>query len=203
MANRKGKKLIKVDFTGVTAEGGKLLPEEPFKLEVEEVEEKEGEDSGKPYLEFKFKVVEGEFEGTTAYDNMSLQPQALWKLRGFMEAAGVETVDGPMDIDPDELIGLVVTGHIIHEPYKGRDKHRIDSYSPVEDDEPTPSKSGVKKKASKDDDSEPEWKVKQRVSFMDGKKKIDGTITKIDGDSVDVRVGKDEYEVNVSDLTAA
>lgn len=202
---KKGKKVISVDFTDVKAGGGggKLLPEEPFPLEVDEIEEKEGEDSGEPYLAFKFKVVEkGEYEDTVAYDNFSLQPQALWKLRGFMDAAGIETVDGPMDIDPDELVGLVVIGNIVHEAYKGRDKHRIDSYTPIEEDKPAAgAKAGVKKKGAKAEESD--WKVKQKVTFKDGKKTIEGTITEIDGDTITVRSGKDEYEVGPDDLEAA
>src|ERR1700752_3499984 len=116
----KGKKTISVDFTGVSVDGGNLLEEGDYPFEVDEIEEKEGEDSGQPYLAFKFKVADGDDKGVVAYDNMSLQPQSLWKLRGFMEAAGLETVDGPMDLDIDEMIGLVVTGHVIHEEYRGK-----------------------------------------------------------------------------------
>lgn len=208
MATKKSSKLIKVDFTGVEASGGgRLLPEGPLQLEVEEVEQREGEDSGKPYLAFTFTVSEGDYEGTKAWDNMSLQPQSLWKLRGFMEAAGLETVDGEMDIDPDELIGLNVMADIVHEEYKGKQKHRVAGYSMLEDSgaggELSSSKpsSGPKKKAAAKDT--PDWKVKQKVAFQDGKKRLEGVITKIEDDTITVRAGKDEYEMASDDLEAA
>lgn len=205
MKKSKGKGMISVDFTGVEASGGgRLLPEGPLMFEVDEIEEREGESSGQPYLAFTLTVADGEFKGTKAWDNFSLQPQSLWKLRGFLEAAGVETEDGPMDLDPEELIGKIVMADVVHEEYKGKTKHRIAGYSPVaeddgEDEKPTPKK----KKPEPEAEDEVEWKVKQRVTFKDGKKQLEGTITAIDGESVTVRVGRDEYEMDVSDLTLA
>lgn len=205
--------MIKVDFTGVSLEGGKLLPEGPIQLELDEIEEMEGEESGKPYLQFKWKVSDGgDDQGVVAYDNMSLQPQALWKLRGCLEAMGVATEEGTMDIDPEELIGLNVIGDIIHEPYKGKNKHRVNGYSQVEEGTtqpaPSASKAVVKKRTAASTESE--WSVKQKVSFQDGKRTLSGVITELDGDKVTVRVSgekkKDDngdYEMEVGDLTAA
>jgi Protein of unknown function (DUF669) len=206
MPKKRGK-MVHVDFTGVEAGGGgRLLPEEQFKFEVEEVTQETSEDSGKDYLSFKLKVADGEYEGTAAYDNMSLQPQALWKLRGFMEAAGMPTEDGPMEIDPEEFTGMIVMGDVIHEDYKGKAKHRINSYSPVEEETTAaaPASSTARRKPAKAADGEDsDWKVKQKVAFMDGKKKLEGTITEIDGTTVTVRVGKEEYEMETSDLLEA
>lgn len=208
---KKGKKLIKVDFTGVSAEGGgRLLPEEAHTFEVVDIEEETGKDSGEPYLAFTLQVVDGEYKGTKAWDNFSLQPQSLWKLRGFMEAAGQDTVDGPMEIDPDELVGLVVVGHVIHEEYKSKTKHRIDSYSPVEGDgagggEPEKTTGAVKKKTPAKSESEDETTFKKgdAVKFKDGKKWLEGVLIKVSGNNVEVRVGKDEYEMTVDDIEAA
>lgn len=210
MATKKGKKLITVDFTGVDAgSAGKLLPEGPTQFEVDEIEQKVSDNSGEPYLAITLKVMEGEENaGVKAWDNMSLQPQALWKLRGFLDACGIETVDGEMDLDPDEIIGLVVTGDVVHEEYKGKTKHRIAGYSPIEEAKPKASAktATAKKKPAKVEEPEEEkeeWKVKQKVAFMDGKKRIEGTISDIDGDTITVRVGKEEYEMGPDDLEAA
>ena len=207
MATKKGKRLIKVDFTGVSAEGGgRLLPEDVYSFEVMDITEEEGADSGQPYLQFEMQVVDGDFKGTKAWDNFSLQPQALWKLRGFLEAAGQETVEGPMSLDPDDMIGLIVTGEVFHEEYKGKTKHRIGSYiadSTAADPEPeTKPASKLKKKAAPAEDDDPEFKVKQKVAFKDGKKRYEGLITGIDGDAITVKVGADEYEMGAGDLEA-
>lgn len=209
MPKKRGK-TISVDFTGVEVGGaGKLLPEGPLQLEIEEIVEEVGGDSGKPYLAITFAVSEdGEYKGTKAWDNFSLQPQSLWKFRGLLEAAGQPTEDGPMEIDQDDLIGLIVVGEIIHEEYKGKTKHRINGYSAIEEETPAPAArpGATKKKPAAD---EPTWKVNQKVSFRDGKKSLVGKVTGIDGDDITVLVkgvSKDadgEYETKATDLEAA
>lgn len=207
MAAKKGKKLIKVDFTGVEAgSAGKLLPEGQTKFEVVDITEEEGQDSGQPYLAVTLEVVEGEDDaGVKAWDNFSLQPQALWKFRGFLDAAGITTEDGEMAIDPDELIGLVVIGDVVHEQYKEKMKHRIAGYSPVEEEDAQPAATTKKKiiKKAADEEEATEWKVKQKVAFMDGKKRLEGVITAIDDDKITVKVGRDEYEMGPDDIEAA
>lgn len=210
---RRGKKVIKVDFTGVSTEGGgRLLPEDQYQLELMEIEEKEGQDSGQPFLEFTFEVVdEGEYKGTKAWDNLSLVPKALWKLRQFMEAGGHATEDGPMDIDPDVLVGTVVTADIIHEDYKGKTKHRVGGY--VLDntggdtaDNSEAKAAGAKRKPAAADESS--WKKGDKVTFKDGKKTIPGVVKAEKDGTVEVVVkghGKDdgEYEVPADELTSA
>lgn len=205
---------VKVDFTGVSSEGGgRLLDEGKYTFEVKEAELTEAESSGKDMIALTLEVVEDadgndDFAGTKAWDNLSLQPQALWKLRQFMEAAGLETEDGEMDIDPSEFEGLVVVANIIHEEYRGRTKHRIDGYEAAEDSNVGKSSSSGKKKPKKDEeDDAPTWKINQAVKFKDGKKWLEGKVKAIDdsGDEpmVTVKVGKDEYEMGPNDLEAA
>jgi len=207
MAKKRGNS-VTVDFTLVEGGGGSVLfPEGPQLFEVDEVTEEEGADSGQPYLAFVLKAADGKFEGKKAYDNFSLQPQALWKLRGLMEAAGLEVVDGEMEIDIDSFKGVVVIADVIHEDYKGKPKTRINGYSAAEDTD-TESAEVTKKKIlrkpsnSEDTDDEPAFKVKSRVSFKDGKTKMEGVVTAIDGETYTVRVGRDEYEMGADDLTA-
>ena len=209
---RKSKKglLIKVDFTGITADGGgRLIDEGPQLFQLVSVEEKEGNDSGKDYLEFKLQASGGDADGTIVYDNMSLQPQALWKLRGFMEAAGIPTEDGPMQLDIEgDFVDVMVMGDVIHEEYKNKPKNRIQGYSSPDDaaEEP-PASTGKKKVAKKTEaaDDAPAWEVGQKVSFMDGKKKVNGALTSFDAKTKlwTVDVPKDgEYEMGEEDLIA-
>lgn len=207
MPKKRGKG-VTVDFTGVEAGGGGsvLFPEGPQLFEVDDVTEEEGQDSGQPYLAFVLKAVDGKYEGKKAYDNFSLQPQSLWKLRGFMEAAGLETVDGEMDLDLDEFKGIVVMADVIHEDYKGKPKTRINGYLSAEGAAPEEKPAGPRKKGNSKSapaEEEPEFKVKQKVWFKEGKTRHDGVITAIDGETFTVRVGRDEYEMGADDLTAA
>lgn len=213
---------IRVDFTGVEAGGGgRLLPEGVYQFEVIDIERKVGESSKEPYLAFELAVADdGEFKGTKCWDNFSLQPQSLWKLRGFLDAAGQETVDGPMDLDLDELVGLVVEAEVFHETYKGKDKHRIGSYlvsdgatddgaretaaahttRPAADEAPAAPARRRRAAADEDaDDGSP--RVGMKVSFKDGRKVLKGTISEINGDVIAVKVGQDEFEMGLEDLT--
>lgn len=212
MATRRSAKkaTYKVNFKGVEAGGGgRLLPEDTYLFEIEDVEVKTGEDSGEPYFAFTLKVAEGEFEGTKAWDNFSLQPQALWKLRGLMETLEMEVIDGEMDLDPDEFAGMMVKGDVIHEDWKGKPKHRVNSYMAADAEAATVetkeavSKGPKKKAAAPEPDPEPEWAKNQKVSFKDGKKTLSGKVISVTGQSVTVRVGSDEYEVESGDLEAA
>lgn len=251
----------KVDFTGVES-GGKVLSEGRHLLQVDSIEEKEGESSGEPYLAVKFKVVSDKGSGTPVYDNFSLQPQSLWKLRGMLESMGVE-VDGEFEFTPDDLADHTVGAEVVHEEYQGKVKNRISGYfmadefdadddsddddedeeeapkakaskkpaaaskakgkakdeeeedeEEEEDDEPAPKakakgKAAASKKKDEDEeddeeDDAPEWKVKQRVSFKEGKKSLEGKIIEIDADEgmAVVKVGTEEYEVDFDELSA-
>lgn len=250
----------KVDFTGVES-GGKVLSEGRHLLQVDSIEEKEGESSGEPYLAVKFKVVSDKGSGTPVYDNFSLQPQSLWKLRGMLESMGVE-VDGEFEFTSDDLADHTVGAEIVHEEYQGKVKNRISGYfmadefddsddeedeeeeeeapkakaskkpaaaskakgkakdeeeedeEEEEDDEPAPKakakgKAAASKKKDEDEeddeeDDAPEWKVKQRVSFKEGKKSLEGKIIEIDADEgmAVVKVGTEEYEVDFDELSA-
>lgn len=211
VARRGGKKgAVSLDFTGVTVGGGRLLPEAVHQFECVEIDpDAVGSESGEPYWACTFEVVEGDFKGTKAWDNFSLQAQSLWKLRSFLEAAGYPTEDGPMEIDPNDLVGLIANADVIHEDYKGRTKHRINSWIiDQETDKAEKSNGGAKKAIKKTDDDdagdEPgDWKVKQEVSFRDGKKTLSGRIKSIDGNDVVVTVPKDgDYEMTLDDLIA-
>lgn len=109
-----------------------------------------------PYLAFVFKGTEDEYEESELYHNASTSPKALFRLRGLLEALGIEIVDGePMDIDPEELVGLKVMGHTYEDEYRNNDGEkkktvRCDDWWPVE--EKSSKKKGGAKKKDEDDD---------------------------------------------------
>lgn len=72
-----------------------------------------------------------------------------------------------------------------------------------EEETPPPGKKGPAKKTT--GKKVPEFKVGQKVSFEDGEETHTGKITELDdgGVSATVKVGKDEWEIELTDLTAA
>lgn len=114
---------LKVDFKGVES-GGKLVPEGDYKVRVDEVTQEESA-AGNAYLAWVLKVADGKHKGSTLYHNTSLQPQALWNLKGVLEALGVEVPDSSLDIDLKELVGMTANVTVEHETYQGKPKARI------------------------------------------------------------------------------
>lgn len=74
-----------------------------------EINQKVGQTSNKPYLEFVLKITqEGPYKGRQLWSNYSLQPQALFGLKGVLAAFGYN-VDGELDFEPNELLGREVS----------------------------------------------------------------------------------------------
>lgn len=122
-ANKSSK--IKVDFRGV--EVRKLVPEGDFRIRPIEITQEMGP-SRKAYLKWEFLVVSGAMKNAHLYYNTSLQKQALWNLRGVLEALGQEVSDESVEeldlkgiIDSEPECGCTVE----HESYEGRKKAQI------------------------------------------------------------------------------
>lgn len=131
---RSKKTKVKVNFTGV--ETRKTLPEDDYKLKVEEVT-KEKSDSPEGYLKWKFRTVSKnkKLDNAPLYLNTSLQPQALWNLRNLLEALGVETPDDEMDLDLTEMVDLTMIASTAHDDYEGKRRSIIvDFYNEDGDD---------------------------------------------------------------------
>jgi hypothetical protein len=81
------------------------------------------------------------------YHNASTSPQSLWRLKPLLEAFGMEIPDGPLDIDPDELVGMQCMCSTIKEKRPGGGSNiRPDEFWPLNEADKTD------KKSTKDDD---------------------------------------------------
>jgi hypothetical protein len=173
---RKKGNVISVDFTGVKS-GGATVPDGRYAAKIIAVEQKEGKESGEPYVELTWEITSQKCNGRELwFDNYSLQPQALWRLKGMLEAMEVEVPDGEQDIDFDELIDgeteciVEVTGEKNPE---GKTYARVTGHAPLsdgntvdgEEDDPKAGKStrsGKKPASSEDDDEDDEPPPKRR-----------------------------------------
>lgn len=256
---RNAKRGINVDFTGVEA-GGIVVPEDDYLVEVEDVEQKTSETSGNDYLALTLKVADGDHKGKKLFHNCSLQPQALFNLRGVLEALGFEVPNGPMEFDPADMIGQQCGVTVAHETYEGKKKARpIDFFSAdeaeeteAEEAEDSPEEAEESDdgddltyadvaEASKEDllelaseneikltlkqkknlellrqavaeglgltpDEEEESDIKEgsNVTFEDDEgKKQKGKVLSIEDGVATVKVGKEEWEIELDELTAA
>lgn len=93
-----------------------LIPSAEYALEVNNIEQKVGGDSGADYLSFTFKIIDDDdFTGRVLWDNVSLQPQALFKLKQLSISAGIDIAE---DFDTEDFLGAVVLGVVGDEPQK-------------------------------------------------------------------------------------
>jgi hypothetical protein len=222
MKKRKPKgNVITVDFTGVKSGG--TLPDGRYAAKITAVEQKEGKESGEPYLELTWEITSEKCNGREVkFDNYSLQPQALWRLKSLLEAMDIEVLEDEQDIDLDELVSnetqciIELTGQKSNDG--DRTYARVTGHAPLEDggtvdddEEDKTNKSAKDKdestkrrgKKDKDEDEDEDEddpptspkKIKKgaKVKFRDEKNKLfKGTIESIDKDLATVVTTDDD-----------
>ena len=125
---------VNVDLSGVEA-SRKTIPEGRYPLVVDNATQKSSRE-GNPMIAFEFSVAEGKYQGSKLYENCSLQPQALFKLKSVLIALGMDIPNKAFDLDLKDLIGLTCEAEVGHETYEGKKKARILEYiDPNDDDE--------------------------------------------------------------------
>jgi len=161
--SRKKSNVISVDFEGVESGGG-ATPDGYYDGVLKDITQEESADSGEPYLKFKWKT----HINSVVYDNMSLQPSALFNLRNALEAMGMEVPEGDMDIDLDDLLESTCQLTVVNEEYEGKPQPRITGYmldgtvevgaagETEKDEEEEPPKKSRKKPKAKVKEEEPE-----------------------------------------------
>ncbi len=95
------------------------VPAGNYAVTVSSVQETLSKSSNKPMLAVKLRIEEPEDQaGRILFDNFSLQPQALWKLKRWLLALGyAEDEIAEFELDPEELVGLDCVAAVIVEPF--------------------------------------------------------------------------------------
>jgi hypothetical protein len=134
MARKKDKKAkgIKVDFTGVTSRT--LVPEGDYVAKPIAAEKTKAQSSGKPTIAWEFEICKGKMSGQKLFYNTSLQPQALFNLRGLLDAMGVDVPDGSMTIDLASILEEApeVGVSVFHDTYDGSKRSKMDDVFPAD-----------------------------------------------------------------------
>jgi hypothetical protein len=131
--SRKGRSSssVNVDLSGVEA-SRKAIPEGTYEVVVNEATQKDSRD-GNPMIAFEFEVTEGAHKGAKLYENCSLQPQALFKLKSVLLALGMDIPNKAFDLNLRDLVGLTCEVEVGHEVYEGKKRARILQYNDPED----------------------------------------------------------------------
>ena len=117
---------VRVDFTGVASGFEKIEPG-TYLARVKKIEQKMSQ-AQKPYLNWTFVIVGGDYDGRNVFYMTSLSPNALWKLKDtLIKAFGMEKEElaGEFDLDTESLIGEEVAVVISEEEYNGEMRDRV------------------------------------------------------------------------------
>ncbi len=118
---------ISINLTGVKTEGFDAVPPGRYSAAVYEVEQKFGKASGSPYLNWTFRVTDGDFEGRRIWYMTSLKPEALWNFKRTAVALGEDAalLAGEYDFDPDEFQGRECVIQVGNETYNGEVRSKV------------------------------------------------------------------------------
>lgn len=127
------KNTVRVDFTDTEVRS--LLPEGQYRLKVGDVELKTSESSGNDYLNWTFITLDDDakLNNQKVWYITSLVPSALWNLRNLLEVLGIETPNGPLDLDLDEYKDLECLGTIEHETYEGKKRAKVTDFESIDE----------------------------------------------------------------------
>jgi hypothetical protein len=182
----KGKKKKKSGSVTVSMKdvesGGRTMPDGPAHARV--VEAELGESSnGNEMFTLKLEVTRGKLKATV-FDHLVTTPNALWKLRSLLEAAGVEVPEGDMTISEEDLVDLEFDVEITNEEYEGKDRPKITAYLPEgaaeesedeeddEDDSDDDEDDDEEEDEEEDDDDEEEEPPKRKKKAASKKRPV-------------------------------
>ena len=179
---KKGRKL-KVDMTGV--ESYTRCPEGEHLAKLVKIEMVTIQGSGDDGLKAQFEVIQGNAKGSRVFETFSLAEKALWKLKSFLEAAGVKS-DGKLVLDLDALEGKICIIDVIHDEYNGTKRAKISTYlKPDADSDLDDEDEEDIDEEDEEEDEEPKPKKTSKKSPPPAKKAPAKTKKKVEEDEDD------------------
>lgn len=123
---------VKVNMEGV--ESFTRCPEGEWLAQLKKADMGEVQGSGDDCIKAQFEVINGSAKGNTVFETFSLTEKALWKLKSFLDAAGMKS-NGKLTLDLDKMEGKVCIIDVIHDEYNGQKRAKISSYIKPGEDE--------------------------------------------------------------------
>lgn len=188
----KGPRTITVDWAKAESGGGRLkVPEGDYLARSKTAQHKTSEASGNPMVVVQFVGKDGKLKGKEFRDYFPLTDNMLWKLRQFMEAAGIDVPSKKSKLVLADLEGVDVGVTIgDDEDQNGRPVSRPQDY--IEPDEV-----GAEKDEASSDDYE--GLSRKKLEKLATKRKVKFKSTDSDGKLVK-RLRKADEDVDEVDL---
>lgn len=151
---------VNLDLSGVEV-SRRAIPEGTYAVVVNKAELTKSRE-GNNMIKMEFEVTEGPHKGAKLFENCSLQPQALFKLKSVMLALGMDIPEGSFDLDTNDLVGLNCEVEVGHETYEGKKRARILEYINAEESDEEEEDSDD----SEDEDDEDEVDLEEKLEEM-------------------------------------
>jgi Mg-chelatase subunit ChlI len=145
-----------INFSGVES-GGRRCPDGEYAAVIASAElEKSSND--KPMAALQWKITEGKFKGVKLYDNVSLVPQAFWKMKSLLEAVGIEPQEEDVRASEyiKELPDMEATIVVTNETFEGEQRPKVTGYGANGEAEEEPRVRNKRKAKGEEDASETE-----------------------------------------------
>lgn len=138
---------LRVKLPEELQEGFPVIEPGRYPVMVDLVEERTSK-SGGPMLHWEFLITVGPYRGQRLFGNTPTSGEYMNFLAGYLSALGLPC-EGPVDVDLDEIEGLVAVAEVTHGVYEGRRQHRLARLFPEDEDlrpsrEKSPARAAVK-----------------------------------------------------------
>lgn len=161
---KKKKKSI-LDFRNVDARRSRI-PNDDYLFKVTDAYEGTS-GSGNPTAYFEAQIVQGNHKGFKGYYNCSMKPKALWKLRQFLEALGMEDIGKKFEIDWTSLINKKFGATVEEDSYQGKVRSKIIDVFPADELEDSDEDEEQDEEVEEDEDEEEEEAPRKKKSTSD------------------------------------
>ena len=117
---------IDVEDVGIVAEGW-------YKAEIKDFETRRKDESSNPYIQWRFQIQDGEFDGISVWDITSLSSKSIWKLKALATASNLLlTKEAPLIDQLYAMVGRQVAIQVYHDEWNGQKRAKISMYAVAE-----------------------------------------------------------------------
>lgn len=119
---------VTIDLTNYKDKTGSRVAPGRYKVIVDDLEQSQAR-SGNAMIVLWFRVLDGEFSGSTVLDRLVLTENSMFRVVGFMQAVGIPTPKKRLKINLKQFLGKVLEIDVEDgEPYNGRVKSEVRGY---------------------------------------------------------------------------
>ena len=117
----------------VDIEDSGLIDEGWYRAEIKDFDVKRKDENSSLYLNWRFQIIDGDFDGQSVWDITSLSSKSVWKLKSLATAANLFlTKDTLISEQANALIGRKIAIQVYHDEWNGTKRAKVSMYASIE-----------------------------------------------------------------------